>query len=62
MRKTALAEKEIPVLYSTVEVARILGVCVSVARRMMRDGEIKTLKVGRRLRVKKEWLDKYLNQ
>lgn len=48
--------------YSIPEVAQVLGVGINLAERLIRNGEIKALKVGRRVIVPKvaveEWLEK----
>jgi putative molybdopterin biosynthesis protein len=49
-------------VYTLEEVADILKVSVSTVRNLIKRGELKTVRVGVQLRVKKEELDRFLNQ
>ncbi len=49
-------------VYTLEEVADILKVSVSTVRNLINRGELKAIRVGFQLRIKKEELDRYLNQ
>jgi len=49
-------------LYTVEEVAEILKVSVSTVRKLIREGKLKTVRVGVQRRVKKEELDRFLDQ
>jgi excisionase family DNA binding protein len=47
-------------LYTVEQVADILQVSPQTVRRLIKEGQIKAVRVGIQLRVKKEELDRYL--
>jgi excisionase family DNA binding protein len=44
------------------DVARLLGISRSLAYRMMRSGEIQSIRFGRTIRVRPEALEKFLQE
>jgi excisionase family DNA binding protein len=56
----AIAIKEHHMLYTVEQVADILQVSPQTVRRLIKEGQIKAVRVGIQLRVKKEELDRYL--
>lgn len=48
-------------VYTLDQVADILQVSVQTVRRLIKDGKIKSIRVGVQIRVRKEDLDRYLN-
>lgn len=49
-------------VYTLEEVADILKVSVSTVRNLIKSGQLKAIRVGFQLRVRKEDLDRFLNQ
>jgi len=49
-------------VYTVEEVADILKVSVSTVRRLIKEGQLKTVRVGIQLRITKEELDRFLSQ
>lgn len=57
-----MAIQELKPLNTIVEVARYFGVSRDTVYRLTRTGELKTVKVGERLRIRKEDVEKYLSE
>lgn len=51
-----------PVLYTMSEVAEILKVSVRTVKRMIKRGDIKAIKIGGTVRIRKEALDEALGE
>jgi len=49
-------------LYTLEEVAQILRISLSTVRRLVGMGELKTVRVGRQIRVRQEDLDDYVRK
>jgi excisionase family DNA binding protein len=50
------------VVYTVEEVAKILKVSTATVRRMIDDGELKAIRIRGQIRIRKEDLDKLLEQ
>jgi DNA binding domain, excisionase family len=61
-RYRTVSQRTILMVYTLEEVADILRVSVSTVRKLIKEGKLKTVRVGIQLRVKKEDLDSFLNQ
>ena len=48
-------------LLSVTQVAELLGVSAATVRRMIRDNEIPSIRVGRSIRVKQETLETWID-
>lgn len=47
-------------LLTTEDVARILHLHVGTVQRLARDGVIRAVKLGRQYRIKRRWLEEYI--
>lgn len=57
-----MAIQELKPLNTIVEVARYFGVSRDTVYRLTRTGELKTVTVGSRQRIKKEEVERYLSE
>lgn len=59
-RYSAVTKRIAIMVYTLEEVADILKVSVSTVRRLIKEGQLKTVRVRTQLRVTKEELDRFL--
>ncbi|MDR0979436.1 MAG: helix-turn-helix domain-containing protein [Lachnospiraceae bacterium] len=50
------------VVYTIIEVCKILHLCDRTVKNLIKDEKLKALRLGNRLRVTKESLDEYLEE
>lgn len=48
-------------LLTTAQAAEYLGVHPKTMERMLRYGEVRSAKIGRRYRIRREWLEAYVD-
>lgn len=56
------AEESAARMLTTKEVSQLLGCSYSQARKLMLEGRLKSIKDGRLLRSRREWVEEYLSQ
>jgi excisionase family DNA binding protein len=58
-KKTVTREKQL-MYYTVEEVAKILRVSPPTVRKLIREGQLKAVRVGVQIRIRKEDLDRFL--
>ena len=60
--KQTYYEKDIPMVFSVPELARILQIGRNSAYELVKSGQIRSIRIGKNIRIPKQALLDYLNQ